>query len=587
MGTDAFREQAARQAVGTLNKIAETRKAQSIHDLKAAKQAVTSALQTLEAALTAPVDAADDIATMVEQLAASANASAANQVEQLRKDHEAQLARVQQEHEAQVAEVRKEHEARVADVRKEHETQLAKAHKEHEAQRANAEKELEARLAKAQKEHEAQQAKAQKELEAQLGKAQKEHETQLAKVQKELGAVRADAADGEAAREKQATRIQELSDALAEAQAAVESGRSEQAAIEKDLKAAESRATTAWAELQALQQQATTSRAELAATTSARAALEREVAAARALAESAAGEAARLTAQHQGALDEMRREHAETMRDQMVASPALPLNELITVFHALDAASSVGDVLTTLVGGLAREFSRVALFRVQGNRLEGMQQAGFEFDRDISKLVFPLTVDSMLTRAATSAKMETLIAPPETTGALVPFGGTPGCALALPVAIHGETLAVIYADDVDRTEGPSSGPHLPAQFAEVLFHHAQLVLLRIATEQKTMTELREYATMLVNEIEYGYNSDVDAGRTPSECVTRLKDALECTRRIYSQRVAGEKPAAETLLDEQLGAVIGARTKTPFGRDLASLVQAGTGAKGASRPAKAG
>jgi hypothetical protein len=93
--------------------------------------------------------------------------------------------------------------------------------------------------------------------------------------------------------------------------------------------------------------------------------------------------------------------------------------------------------------------------------------------------------------------------------------------------------------------------------------------------------------MLVNEIEYGYNSDLDAGRTHAECVNRLKDALECTRRIYSQRVAGEKPATEALLDERLAAVVEARAKTPFGRDLASLVQTDTGAKGAARNAKAG
>ena len=43
-----------------------------------------------------------------------------------------------------------------------------------------------------------------------------------------------------------------------------------------------------------------------------------------------------------------------------------------------------------IAAALASEFSRVALFNVNGNRLEGRRQTGFDFGSDISKVAVPL-----------------------------------------------------------------------------------------------------------------------------------------------------------------------------------------------------
>ena len=279
----------------------------------------------------------------------------------------------------------------------------------------------------------------------------------------------------------------------------------------------------------------------------------------------------RSAAQFEHTLDQLRLEHATTVREQALACTALPLDELLTVFHALSEATTLADVLTGLVNGIAREFSRVALLDVRGNRLEGAQQVGFDFEGDISKIAIPLSVDSLLTRAVSSRRIESVFAGAynEASGS-TPFGGTPACALALPLVVQGATVAVIYADDSDRLEFASAAPQARVKFAEILHQHALLVLLRIWTEQQSLAELGEYVTMLVNEIEYGYTADADAGKNRLECQQRMREALECTRRIYAQRLTREGQSAALLLEERLVAIMETQGESPFARDLAAV-----------------
>jgi len=76
--------------------------------------------------------------------------------------------------------------------------------------------------------------------------------------------------------------------------------------------------------------------------------------------------------------------------------------------------------------------------------------------------------------------------------------------------------------------------------------------------------------MLLSEAEYIYAADVTAGKTGAELQRRLKDNLECARRIYALRVASEEPRAAMRLEECLAVVIDTRSTTPFGHDLAAI-----------------
>ena len=278
---------------------------------------------------------------------------------------------------------------------------------------------------------------------------------------------------------------------------------------------------------------------------------------------------AELTGEFDRALEEIRREHAAALAEHSAASLALPLDELLTVFNAMKKAETGPDLITALLNGLCREFSRIALFHVDGTRLIAAQRLGFQ-DTDTSRPI-RLPADSILTRAVSTGQLESVM--PGLRGepdASLPFGGTPGCALAIPIVIQGTTAAVIYADDSDPVEFASAAPQVRVKFAELLQQYALLVLVRISVEQKTTQDLRGFAAALVAELEYTYTVEAEAGRNRLECQGRLKDALLNARKKFADRAAGDSQAAG-LFDDQLAATLNAKKESAFGRDLAALL----------------
>ena len=207
---------------------------------------------------------------------------------------------------------------------------------------------------------------------------------------------------------------------------------------------------------------------------------------AKAALDAAQAETDRLTRQFENDLEELRVEHVNTLQEQALARTVLPLDELLTVFSSLASASTPSAVLSTVVSGLAREFSRVALFRLRASRLECVSHVGFEFEGDIAKVVIPMGVDSLLTRAVSSRQSQSFVSGSSDEACSAPFGGMPACALALPLVSGDATVAVIYADDSDQLEFGSVPAPLLVKFAELVWQHAILVLQRTSAAQKTL-----------------------------------------------------------------------------------------------------
>ena len=280
----------------------------------------------------------------------------------------------------------------------------------------------------------------------------------------------------------------------------------------------------------------------------------------------------RTTEESELSLGELRQEHVALVDQHQTASTSLPLDQLLIVFGSMKRAPTYPDVLTALVDGLARELSRVALFEVQGSRLQGLQQRGLEVERDIATIAIVPPADSLLGRALSSGRLEVHVTNARTEGdSTLPFGGTPSCALAIPISIAGMAPAVIYADDSDRPEFATGASWARAKFAELLQQHALLELVRISVEQKALTEYREYAVMLVNEIEFAHSADADAGRTPLERQQRIRDDLESARRIFAQRTAGDGAAAAEFLERRLVEAVETRGESSFASDMAAVL----------------
>ncbi len=258
--------------------------------------------------------------------------------------------------------------------------------------------------------------------------------------------------------------------------------------------------------------------------------------------------------------------HAASGREK---SATLLLDRLLTVSESLAIGTNVDDVLTSFVNALANDFSRVARFRVRGNRLEGVHQVGFDFKSDISKVAIPLTMDSLVTRAVASDRVEAFALRELADSIRAPLGGDPESALAVPLKVHDETVAVIYAEDANLAQDDAAAFGLRAKVAELLRRQAVPILEKLMLEPKVLAELQAYATLLLDEIEHMYTSAVSLGKKSAELKTDLKANLQCAREIYEQRVATQGPAAAAILDERLSAVLEARAATPFGRDLAA------------------
>ena len=258
-------------------------------------------------------------------------------------------------------------------------------------------------------------------------------------------------------------------------------------------------------------------------------------------------------------------EQANTIRQlqkrltQTETAVSTTLNASVRAIDALDGAETSHDLFATLVDQLAIDLPRVALFRVKGNHLVGEHGAGVDHGIDITKLMIPMSVDSVITRAVALGGLVRADGE-QLADTRAPFGGTPACALAVPIIFHDEILAVLYAD----SPVPATQAHATSML--LLARHSSVLLSRLMQELKSLKELRDYAGSLLKEAEQMFAADVAAARPEQECVSRLREAIECGRHIYAQRAALEAPAAAGLLEEQISAIV-QDTSTPFAEAL--------------------
>jgi hypothetical protein len=261
---------------------------------------------------------------------------------------------------------------------------------------------------------------------------------------------------------------------------------------------------------------------------------------------------------------------ASALRDDVARMGSL-LDISAEAVDELAEKTTVTDLFAALVRHLASEFSRVALFRVKANRLEGEDSIGFNDSTDVTKIVLPLNLDSLITRAASSGSLEQLMGDELEDSSRAPFGGTPTFALAMPIAFQGETLAVVYADsDQPVSDRGPAGHEASIGFAKLMVRTAGVLLMRLSQELKMLNELREYAAMLLQEAQEMYGADIQAEKSEDERRSRLKDTIECARQLYAQRAALEGSAAATLFDDRMAVVIEADGSTPFAHDLAAI-----------------
>jgi hypothetical protein len=240
---------------------------------------------------------------------------------------------------------------------------------------------------------------------------------------------------------------------------------------------------------------------------------------------------------------------AASVRHERLASS----QRLLEGVRSLDRARSLSEVLDVLVDAASRDASRAGVLLVRDAGVRGWKFAGF--DRP------PVARDSDVSM-------------PEGVSALfdLPEGRE---RTAVPIAIAGETVAFLYADegiassDDQRDSGWKTN-------VEILARHAARVLESItafkAAEALTKRAgalepirstggslrqsddeeaARRYARLLISEIRMYHEPEVLAGRRDRDLATRLGGEIERARVMYEQRVAPEVRARTDFFHAEL------------------------------------
>lgn len=262
-------------------------------------------------------------------------------------------------------------------------------------------------------------------------------------------------------------------------------------------------------------------------------------------------------------------EAADRTRTDAHQSELANAARLVDAVRTLDDARALGEVLDTLVECAGREVDRAAVLVVKGDRLRGFRLAGFP-DAGPAKNIEVDLDDAGLPGAVVRTGISVsrpIVAPGDEQGtrqpALPPFAQTAGVrhAMALPIVVGGQVVAVLYAD-APRPDTPSASSRWPAVL-EILARHASRVLEAMTVQQAAGFSLprpvarashgplpgpvehggdgdedaaRRYARLLLSEIRMYHEPLVDAGRRSRDLRTRLRGEIDRARRLYEARV---------------------------------------------------
>jgi hypothetical protein len=249
----------------------------------------------------------------------------------------------------------------------------------------------------------------------------------------------------------------------------------------------------------------------------------------------------------------------------------------------LDSARSLTEVLDVLVDASAREVPRVAVFLVRGNKLAGWRAAGFSRTDDPRELEVPLDQAGLLTKAVRSSVAAAVSDATAGEGGATPFGSLPAssAAMAIPLRVGGETVGVLYADDVSPRERET--PNVWPESVDVLARHAcrclEVVTIARVTQPVSIPApssptptprrytpqartfqaghdddddaARRYARLLVSEIKLYHESAVTAGRRDRNLLERLRTEIDRARRLYGERVPAAVLARTDYFDQEL------------------------------------
>lgn len=248
-------------------------------------------------------------------------------------------------------------------------------------------------------------------------------------------------------------------------------------------------------------------------------------------------------------------------------APSVDATRLLEAIAALDAADTLSDVLALTAAAAAVEASRAALFVINGPRLEEWQLP----------LVAALSHESIRTDATEAGILRQAV---QSAVAVRAGDGltAPECAalevgreaLAVPLALGGQVVGVLYSDEGTEGAAPAGWPDA----VEILGRHASarlayLTAIRTAQALRLMRDgnaraparprersddeqgARRYARLLISEIKLYNEAAVRVGREKRDLLRRLEPEIDRARRLYDERITSSLAGREAFFQQEL------------------------------------
>ena len=242
------------------------------------------------------------------------------------------------------------------------------------------------------------------------------------------------------------------------------------------------------------------------------------------------------------------------------ATSGLATDRLLEGLRAIDRAQTLTQVLDTLLTETARTAPRVIAFLVSGDRLRGWKAAGFDA-LDPQQIDNPIAGTGLLPSAAKTG--DAIMSAPDRPAPTFVNLPSDRSGLAVPLAVGGHTVAVLYADDAGGARERTAGW---AESVQILARHAAAAL-SLVTALRTLQTLtrgnggdaadagdqgaKRYARLLVSEIKLYNEGAVRVGRQKRDLLQRLGPEIERARRLYEERIPADVPSRAMYFHQEL------------------------------------
>jgi GAF domain-containing protein len=246
--------------------------------------------------------------------------------------------------------------------------------------------------------------------------------------------------------------------------------------------------------------------------------------------------------------------------DDARLSTANRFDNLLRAVRAIDHGRSLSEILESLVTSAGQEAGRAAVLLVRGGRVRGWRFIGFPPSFDGSHVDLALDDAGIIAGAVERQGTASNVAdgPAPSFAELAEHPGETE-AIAIPVALAGEVVAVLYADQANPESGTRT---LEPAILEVMARHAAraleaLTALRAAASmmradagsaamdnkgsRRPISDdedeaARRYARLVISEIKLYHEDAVAEGRRDRNLTTRLGGEIARARALYEERV---------------------------------------------------